>query len=223
MVNHIVKDHETFSIGGIKVTGFSLLRWVMRRFTYTLSYTRFGVLFLGTRWFEGCVYGWYIIYRGMRKVLWGFPLMWGWRRQGTPKEMNHALNQVLGTLPPGTKVYVSPPLVWCWHSRVMNIPFRTPNLRNLFLRPRQFKTSSKNAKRIVWQQGALQSQTKRNGMFSWDLTYLAHPLSFCSSFTPDIPLSCNCWLQDPEILKATGESDPVDVIGKLRELKNNFR
>lgn len=29
--------------------------------------------------------------------------------------------------------------------------------------------------------------------------------------------------QDPEIQKATGETDPVAVMNKLRELKNNFK
>jgi len=29
--------------------------------------------------------------------------------------------------------------------------------------------------------------------------------------------------QDPEIQKATGETDPIKVMGKLREMKNNFR
>jgi hydroxyacylglutathione hydrolase len=29
--------------------------------------------------------------------------------------------------------------------------------------------------------------------------------------------------QDPEIQKATGETDPVSVMGKLREMKNNFK
>jgi hydroxyacylglutathione hydrolase len=29
-------------------------------------------------------------------------------------------------------------------------------------------------------------------------------------------------LQDPVIQKATGETDPVEVMAKLREMKNNF-
>lgn len=29
--------------------------------------------------------------------------------------------------------------------------------------------------------------------------------------------------QDPEIQKATGETDPVSVMAKLREMKNNFK
>ncbi|KAI9703176.1 MAG: Cytoplasmic glyoxalase II [Candelina mexicana] len=30
-------------------------------------------------------------------------------------------------------------------------------------------------------------------------------------------------VQDPEIQKATGKTDPVDVMGQLREMKNNFK
>lgn len=30
-------------------------------------------------------------------------------------------------------------------------------------------------------------------------------------------------MDDPEIQKATGETDPVEVMTKLRELKNNFK
>jgi hydroxyacylglutathione hydrolase len=30
-------------------------------------------------------------------------------------------------------------------------------------------------------------------------------------------------VQDPEIQKATGETDPVSVMSKLREMKNNFK
>jgi len=30
-------------------------------------------------------------------------------------------------------------------------------------------------------------------------------------------------LQDPEIQEATGETDPVAIMAKLRELKNNFK
>ena len=30
-------------------------------------------------------------------------------------------------------------------------------------------------------------------------------------------------IQDPEIQKITGASTPVDVMGKLREMKNNFK
>lgn len=29
--------------------------------------------------------------------------------------------------------------------------------------------------------------------------------------------------QDPEIQKATGKTDPVEVMAKLREMKNNFK
>ena len=29
--------------------------------------------------------------------------------------------------------------------------------------------------------------------------------------------------QDPEIQKATGETDPVAIMTKLREMKNNFK
>ena len=29
--------------------------------------------------------------------------------------------------------------------------------------------------------------------------------------------------QDPEIQKATGETDPVAIMSKLREMKNNFK
>lgn len=29
--------------------------------------------------------------------------------------------------------------------------------------------------------------------------------------------------QDPEIQKATGETDPVEIMAKLREMKNNFK
>ena len=28
--------------------------------------------------------------------------------------------------------------------------------------------------------------------------------------------------QDPTVQKATGKTDPVDVLGKLREMKNNM-
>lgn len=31
------------------------------------------------------------------------------------------------------------------------------------------------------------------------------------------------WLQDPAIHKATGETEPVSVMAKLREMKNNFK
>lgn len=30
-------------------------------------------------------------------------------------------------------------------------------------------------------------------------------------------------VEDPEIQKATGETDPVNVMAKLREMKNNFK
>jgi hydroxyacylglutathione hydrolase len=30
-------------------------------------------------------------------------------------------------------------------------------------------------------------------------------------------------IQDPVIRKVTGETDPVAVLGKLREMKNNFK
>jgi hypothetical protein len=30
-------------------------------------------------------------------------------------------------------------------------------------------------------------------------------------------------IQDPEIQKATGKTDPVEVMAKLREMKNNFK
>lgn len=30
-------------------------------------------------------------------------------------------------------------------------------------------------------------------------------------------------MDDPVIQKATGETDPVKVMGKLREMKNNFK
>ena len=30
-------------------------------------------------------------------------------------------------------------------------------------------------------------------------------------------------LQDPAIQKATGESDPVEIMTKLREMKNSFK
>jgi len=30
-------------------------------------------------------------------------------------------------------------------------------------------------------------------------------------------------IQDPEIQKATGETEPVAIMTKLRELKNNFK
>lgn len=30
-------------------------------------------------------------------------------------------------------------------------------------------------------------------------------------------------VEDPEIQKATGETDPVSVMAKLREMKNNFK
>jgi hydroxyacylglutathione hydrolase len=30
-------------------------------------------------------------------------------------------------------------------------------------------------------------------------------------------------LQDPEIQKATGTTDPVEIMTKLREMKNNFK
>jgi len=29
--------------------------------------------------------------------------------------------------------------------------------------------------------------------------------------------------QDPEVQKATGKTDPVEVMAKLREMKNNFK
>jgi Hydroxyacylglutathione hydrolase C-terminus len=29
--------------------------------------------------------------------------------------------------------------------------------------------------------------------------------------------------QDPEVQKTTGETDPVEVMAKLREMKNNFK
>lgn len=29
--------------------------------------------------------------------------------------------------------------------------------------------------------------------------------------------------QDPEIQKATGETDPIAIMHKLREMKNNFK
>jgi hypothetical protein len=29
--------------------------------------------------------------------------------------------------------------------------------------------------------------------------------------------------QDPEMQKVTGKTDPVDVMGKLREMKNSFK
>lgn len=36
-----------------------------------------------------------------------------------------------------------------------------------------------------------------------------------------------CWLtvrkQDPEIQKATGETGPVAIMSKMREMKNNFK
>lgn len=30
-------------------------------------------------------------------------------------------------------------------------------------------------------------------------------------------------MDDPEIQKATGKTDPVEVMAKLREMKNNFK
>lgn len=44
---------------------------------------------------------------------------------------------------------------------------------------------------------------------------------------PNVSLNNNCWLtylisKDPSVLKATGKTDPVDVMGKLREMKNNM-
>lgn len=30
-------------------------------------------------------------------------------------------------------------------------------------------------------------------------------------------------VEDPEIQKATGETEPVSVMAKLREMKNNFK
>jgi hypothetical protein len=43
----------------------------------------------------------------------------------------------------------------------------------------------------------------------------------CSIYLADGDSDANVGVQDPVVQKATGKTDPVDVMGKLREMKNN--
>jgi len=166
MVNHIVKDHETFSIGGIKVTGLHTPCHTQDSVCYFLEQDGSKAVFTGDTLFIG----------GCGKFF-----------EGTPKEMNHALNQVLGTLPPGTKVY----------------PGHEYTLSNA-----KFAKSVSSAEAIQ----DLIKECEKDGVTTGRFT-----------IADEKKWNVFMRLDDPEILKATGESDPVDVIGKLRELKNNFR
>ena len=43
------------------------------------------------------------------------------------------------------------------------------------------------------------------------------------AWKPIFESDVNLVKQDPEIQKATGKTDPVDVMAKLREMKNSFK
>lgn len=59
----------------------------------------------------------------------------------------------------------------------------------------------------------------RNTMYLCDLMLVAfsHPFGYLS----DLNLANGT--KDPAVQQATGETDPIGVIGKLREMKNSFK
>jgi len=102
--------------------------------------------------------------------------------EGTPEEMDTALNKILGSLPPDTKVYVPMPtasvlalcvLVCCgpdFGSRATNTPFQTQCSHNPSPRHKPLKTSPKNAKGKKSRPENLPSPMKRHGIRSCDWT-----------------------------------------------------
>lgn len=105
--------------------------------------------------------------------------------EGTPAQMNTALNTILGKLPKETVVYPG-------HEYTKsNVKFSETVLQNAAILK-------------------LKAFVEQNEHTTGEST-IGDELEF----NPFMRLS------DPQVLKATGASDPVDVMAKLREMKNN--
>jgi hydroxyacylglutathione hydrolase len=107
MANHVVKNHETFHIGGIKVTGIP---------TQTSPQQATADVFVGlhTPCHTQDSVCYFLEHKDEKVVFTGDTLFIagsGRFFEGTPEEMHKALNKTLGSLPPDTKVYVPLSLV----------------------------------------------------------------------------------------------------------------
>ncbi|KAI7924465.1 hypothetical protein M0657_004631 [Pyricularia oryzae] len=107
--------------------------------------------------------------------------------EGTPEEMNTALNKTLAALPDDTRVFPG-------HEYTKsNVKFGISVLQSEPVQKLQeFAESNKETQG----QFTIGDEKKHNVFMRMD---------------------------DPVIQKATGETDPVKVMGKLREMKNNFK
>lgn len=142
--------------------------------------------------------------------------------EGTGEEMHKALNVVLATLPDDTKVFVSYP---------------SPHLAETGAdesQPGHEYTKSN----VRFALSVLQSDAVRNlevfaeknketqGQFTIG-DEKNHNVFMRPQVSKGFGVCGEGWVltteQDPEIQKATGETDPVAIMTKLREMKNSFK
>lgn len=138
------------------------------------------------------------------QVLTGISIGCGRFFEGTPKEMHKALNEVLAGLPNDTKVYVS---------RACPPP-RCDHYSFFFFQPgHEYTASNLKFGNTILQNAA----TKRLGSF------LESNKQTQGKFTIGDEKEHNVFmrLDDPVVQKATGEKEPVEVMRRLREMKNN--
>jgi hypothetical protein len=160
--------------------------------------------------------------------------------EGTAKEMNKALNEILAGLPDDTKVYVS--LLTSsvnmiqglrMISLAMNTPNPTSNLRcqsHRVNRSRSCRSLRRRTRRLreslLLAMRRYESVNLNTGNYTDDVaaTQCVHESSGTLEPNPlGWKIGANINDQDPVIQKATGETDAVDVMAKLREMKNNFK
>ncbi|KAK4147167.1 Las1-like-domain-containing protein [Dichotomopilus funicola] len=116
--------------------------------------------------------------------------------EGNGEEMHKALNEVLGSLPDDTRVFPG----------------------------HEYTGSNAKFGLSVLPSGpvkALEAFAKENKETQGKFT-IADEKAHNVFMRPQVR-STQSWSVDPEIQKATGETDPIAIMTKLRELKNNFK
>ncbi|KAL5329035.1 hypothetical protein ACEPPN_002544 [Leptodophora sp. 'Broadleaf-Isolate-01'] len=123
--------------------------------------------------------------------------------EGTAEEMNTALNKTLAAVPDDTKVYV-------------NFLFLTEGGLANCTQPGHEYTKAN----VKFAMSVLQSEPVKALH-----AFAENNKETQGKFTIGDEKKHNVFMRmdDPEIQKATGKTDPVDVMAKLREMKNNFK
>ncbi|EPE34597.1 Metallo-hydrolase/oxidoreductase [Glarea lozoyensis ATCC 20868] len=124
--------------------------------------------------------------------------------EGTPEEMNTALNKTLAAVPDDTVVYPGHEYTKANVKFAMSVS-QSDAVKKLH----SFAESNKET------QGKFTIGDEKVAIFLFPKL-----IGIASWLTRNRNTTYSC---DPEIQKATGKSEPVDVMAKLREMKNNFK